>query len=168
MADFSLYAPKLLAVEGNFSNHPEDFGGMTMQGITLATYRAYCGEDKTIKDLQNISYGTWQEIMKDGYWDKCRADEIENQSVAEIIADWCVNSGQTGIRKAQEVVGVKPDGIVGPKTLSAINGANPAELHERILMARHQFYEGLVRKNPSQKVFLNGWKNRLSHFKYEE
>ena len=28
--------------------------------------------------------------MKDLYWDKCLADEIENQSLAEIIVDWCV------------------------------------------------------------------------------
>ena len=167
MADFSKYAPKLLQLEGGYSNHKEDKGGVTVKGITLATYRAYCGEDKTAKDLQNISYGTWQDIMKDGYWDRCLADEIENQSVAEIIADWCVNSGQTGIRKAQEVIGVKPDGIVGPKTLEAINRADAEELFDRIKMARRQFYESLVSKNPSQGVFLNGWLNRLKVFKFE-
>lgn len=167
MADFSKYAPKLLLIEGGFSNHPEDFGGMTMKGVTLATYRSYCGSDKTIKDLQNMSHGTWKSIMKDMYWDRCRADEIENQSVAELIADWCVNSGSTGIFKAQEVIGVKPDGIVGPKTLGAINGSDSAELHQRILDARKQFYVNIVKRNPSQKVFMNGWMNRLSHFKYE-
>lgn len=166
MADFNLYVPTLSKVEGNFSNHPEDFGGMTMHGVTLATYRAYCGQDKTVKDLQNMSHGTWRRIMKDMYWDKVRADEIDNQSVAEIIADWCVNSGQTGIRKTQDVLGVKPDGIVGPKTLSAIKSANPKELHERLWQARYQFYHSLVKKNPSQKVFLKGWLNRLEHFKY--
>ena len=167
MADFNKYAPKLSLVEGGFSNHPEDFGGMTNHGITLATYRAYCGEDKTVKDLQNMSHGVWKAIMKDMYWDRCRADEIDDQCVAEIIADWCVNSGLTGIRKAQEVIGVKPDGIVGPKTLAAINGANPAELHERIWQARQQFYINIVKSKPTQKVFMNGWMNRLGHFKYE-
>lgn len=168
MADFDKYAPKLQKVEGNFSNHPDDFGGMTMKGITLATYRSYCGEEKTVKDLMNISHGTWRKIMKDMYWDKCKADEIESQSVAEIVVDWCVNSGMTGLRKVQEIVGCRPDGIAGPITLSLINSSDPRNLFDRIMNARKQFYGNIVKKNPSQKVFLNGWMNRLKVFEFEE
>ena len=167
MADFSKYAPKLLQLEGGYSNDKDDKGGITVKGITLTTYRAYCGANKTAKDLQNISYGTWQNIMKDGYWDKCRADEIDNQSLAEIIADWCVNSGTTGIKKAQNVIGVKPDGIVGPITLSMINNSNPETLHDRILKARKHHYDDIVEKDPTQKKFYNGWMNRLKMFKFE-
>ena len=166
MADFYLYAPKLQMVEGGFSNHPEDFGKATMKGVTLATYRSYCGEEKTVKDLMNISHGTWKSIMKDMYWDKCLADEIENQSLAEIIVDWCVNSGMIGLRKVQEIAGTKPDGIAGKKTLAAINGADAGELFVRIKDARKQFYTNIVKKNPSQKVFMNGWMNRLGMFKF--
>jgi lysozyme family protein len=167
MANFDLYVPTLSVVEGGFSNHPDDFGKMTMHGVTLATYQAYCGKDKTIGDLKNMSHGTWRAIMKDMYWDKCRADEIDDQKVAEIIADWCVNSGYVGIKKAQEVIGVKPDGVVGPITLSRINSSDARSLHDRLWQARYQFYHGLVAKNPSQKVFLKGWLNRLGHFKYD-
>lgn len=168
MADFKVYAPKLLQLEGGYSNHTEDKGSHTMMGVTLATYRAYCGQEKTIKDLQNMSYGTWCDIMKDLYWDKCRADEIENQSLAEIIADWCVNSGLIAIRKVQEVVGCKPDGVVGPITLSLINSSDAEQLHERIWKARQQFYINIVKKNERQKVFMNGWMNRLLMFKFAE
>ena len=164
MAKFKDFAPKLLQFEGGYVNHSEDKGGPTNKGVTLATYRDYCGHEKTIKDLQNMSFGTWQNIMKDLYWDKCRADEIQNQSLAEIIVDWCVNSGLIGIRKVQEVAGVRPDGIVGPKTLSAINGADAEQLFDRIWKARQQFYINLVKKNPRQQVFMNGWMNRLHSF----
>lgn len=167
MADFKRYAPKLLQLEGGYSDHPSDAGGVTMKGVTLATYRAYCGQEKTAKDLINMSYGTWQNIMKDMYWDKCRADEIVNQSVAEILVDWCVNSGLVGLRKVQEMVGAKPDGIAGPITLSKINSSNSMELFDRIWNARKQFYVNIVKRNPSQKVFMNGWMNRLGMFKYE-
>ena len=168
MAEFGKYAPKLLQLEGGFVNHPEDKGGITNKGVTLQTYRSYCGQDKTVKDLQNISYGTWQNIMKDMYWDKCRADEIESQSLAEIIVDWCVNSGMVGLRKVQEIVGCKPDGIVGPITLSLVNSSDASNLFDRIWKARQQFYINIVKRNPSQKVFMNGWMNRLCQFKYEE
>lgn len=167
MADFKKYAPKLLQVEGGYVNHPDDSAGPTNKGITLATYRDYCGQDKTIADLQNISYGTWQKIMKDMYWDKCKADHIDSQSVAEILVDWCVNSGMVGLRRVQELVGAKPDGIAGPITLSLINTSDPKMLFDRIMAARNQFYINIVKKNPSQKVFMNGWMNRLGHFKYE-
>ena len=167
MADFKAYAKKLIELEGGYVNHPDDQGGPTNLGITLNTFREYCGQGKTIKDLREMSYGVWSEIMKDRYWDKCLGDEIENQSVAEITVDWCINSGLVGLRRVQEIAGVKPDGIAGPKTLEAINGANQQELFERIMSARNQFYIDIVKRNPSQRVFMNGWMNRLGKFKYE-
>lgn len=165
MADFKKYAPKLLQLEGGFVNHPEDKGGITNCGITLETFRSFLGQDKTVKDLQSMSYGMWKEIIKAGYWDKVKGDEIENQSLAELIADWCVNSGLSAIRKVQEVLGCKPDGIVGPITLSLINTSDAENLHERIWNARQQFYINIVKRNPRQKVFMNGWMNRLNRFK---
>ena len=168
MADFSKYAPKLLKFEGGYVNHPDDPGGPTCNGVTLATYRAYCGQEKTVKDLQNISFGTWEKIMKDLYWDRVKGDEIENQSLAEIIADWAVNSGLTGVMKMQEVVGCKPDGIVGPITLSLINTSDAEQLFDRLWKARQQYYINIVKRNPKKKVFMNGWMNRLNSFKFEE
>lgn len=168
MADFKKYAPKLLQLEGGFVNHPEDKGGITNCGITLETFRSFFGQDKTVKDLQSMSNGMWKEIIKAGYWDKVKADEIENQSLAELIADWCVNSGLSAIRKVQDVLGCKPDGIVGPITLSLINTSDAEKLHERIWNARHQFYINIVKRNPRQKVFMNGWMNRLNRFKFSE
>ena len=167
MAEFKEYAKKLMELEGGFVDHPDDRGKATNMGVTIDTYRRYCGDDKKVKDLLNMSYGTWCNIMKDLYWDKCLADKIDNQAVAEITVDWCVNSGLQGLRKVQEIVGTKPDGIAGPKTLAAINGANQQELFDRIMYARTLFYENIVKKNPSQRVFLNGWKNRLKMFKFE-
>ena len=168
MADFKKYAPKLLQLEGGFVNHPEDKGGITNCGITLETFRSFLGQDKTVKDLQSMSYGMWKDIIKAGYWDKVKGDEIENQSLAELIADWCVNSGLTAIRKVQDVLGCKPDGIVGPITLSLINSSDAEKLHEWIWNARHQFYINIVKRNPRQKVFMNGWMNRLNRFKFSE
>ena len=59
MADFKEYAKKLIEIEGGYVNHPDDLGGATMCGVTLNTFKQYCGAGKTIKDLRNMSYGTW-------------------------------------------------------------------------------------------------------------
>lgn len=166
MADFSKFAPLLLQLEGGYVWHPDDQGGPTNMGVTLRTYRSYCGQDKTVADLKQMSFGTWKGIMKDMYWDKCQADKINSQPLAEIIVDWCVNSGSTGIRKVQEILSLKPDGIVGPLTLAAVNGHRPQELFDRIKAARKQFYIDIVKRNPSKKVFMNGWMNRLESFAF--
>lgn len=167
MAEFKKYAPRLLQFEGGYVYHPADHGGPTMSGVTLDTYRQFYGKQKTVEDLKKISQDEWQTIMKDGYWDKCKADAIKSQSVAEIMVDWCVNSGTKGIRKVQEIAGTIPDGVVGPKTIAAINSHDPMELFNRIWQGRYHFYNSIVKNNPSQKVFLNGWMNRLNSFNFE-
>ena len=99
--------------------------------------------------------------MKSGYWDVCKADQIDNQKIAEIITDWCVNSGTNRIRNVQTILGVKPDGCVGPVTLGAINGGDADDLYRRIMTARRGLFERIVRNDPRQKVNLRGWMNRL-------
>lgn len=168
MADFNRFAPLLKKLEGGFVNHPYDRGGATNMGVTLDTYRAHYGKDKTVSDLKSMTDHQWAHIMKPGYWDRCKADYISSQSVAEIIVDWYVNSGSSGIRKVQEIAGTSPDGVFGSLTLAAVNGHRPHELFDRIKAARKQFYINIVRRNPSQKVFLNGWMNRLDRFVFSE
>lgn len=168
MADFKKYIPKLQLFEGGYVNHPDDKGGPTNRGITLRTYRDHFGQHKTIEDLKSLSDKEWEHIMKTGYWDKCKADKIDSQAVAEILVDWCINSGMVGLRRVQELVGAKPDGIAGPITLSLINSSDPHQLFDRIKAARNQFYINRVKLNPSQKVFMPGWMNRLGLFEYYE
>lgn len=166
MADFNLYAPKLRKLEGGFVNDPSDKGGATMAGVTLSTYRRYYGESKTVNDLKNITDIQWNHIMKTGYWDMAKADYIRNQSIAEIFADWVVNSGPAGIRAFQRAQAIKADGIVGTKTLSILNAPNEEVIFNRIKSARESYYRKIVMMNPSQGKFLYGWLSRLRQFNY--
>lgn len=155
MADFLRYAPKLLKWEKGFVDDPADAGGATMDGVTLSTFRRYYGNDKTVVDLRRMTKEQWNTIMRK-YWDYCKADQINNQSIAELIVDWYVNSGFIGLKKAQRVLGVTPDGKFGPVTLKAINSHEPEYLHAGIKEARREHYAGLCRVNPSQIKFLKG------------
>lgn len=167
MANHLLLIPKVLKWEGGFVNHPNDKGGATNKGVTLQTFRKYFGKTKTVNDLKNITNEQWQYIFKNGFWDRWKADLIKNQSIAELLVDWLYNSGTWGIKYPQQVLGVVPDGVVGQKTLSAINNyPNQEELFNRLWNRRKKHYEDIVKKNPSQKVFLRGWMNRLNSFRY--
>lgn len=66
------------------------------------------------------------------YWDRWRADEIKNQSVANILVDWVWASGSHGIKRPQRLLGVKADGIVGKQTLAALNAMDAATLFKMI------------------------------------
>lgn len=169
MAEFERYAPLLKELEGGFVEHPADPGGATNMGVTLKIYRSFFGQNKTVGDLRRITDAEWSRIMKTGYWDKCLADGIGNQSVAEIFVDWAVNSGPaTAIRRVQEIAGTRPDGCAGPKTIAAINASNPEELFIRIKDARIQYYRKLVVSRPEMGVFLKGWLNRVDKFTFKK
>ncbi len=66
----------------------------------------------------------WGVIFKKYYWDKWNADDIKDQNVANILVDWVWASGAYGIKIPQRVLGVDVDGIVGPKTIAAVNARN--------------------------------------------
>lgn len=162
------YAPLLHSLEKGISNRASDRGGFTVDGVTLTTFRQFYGQDKTEADLRNMTRPQWRHIMKTGYWDVCKADQIEDQKLAELIVDWCVNSGTARIRNVQSILEVRPDGCVGPVTLAAINGGDTAELYRRIMAARTGWFERIVRNDPRQMVNLRGWMNRLKRLEGHE
>lgn len=167
MASFSLYAPKLKQYEGGFVNNINDAGGATNCGVTLATFRQFYGNNKTVNDLKKMTNEQWTVIMKSQFWDKMKADSIKNQSVAELCVDWIINSGVSRVKNIQAILGVTADGIVGPQTISAINAANQQQLHFKIKAARMKFYESCVLNRPANLQFYDGWVSRLAAFKYK-
>ena len=173
MADARKLMPHVLRWEGGFVNDPLDAGGATMKGVTLATFRRFYGQGASVARLKAITDAQWLHIFKTGYWDKCLADRIVSQSVANAIVDWAYNSGPaTAAKKVQAIlaevfsVPLKIDGAIGPKTIAAINGADPRRLFDEVQRSRLAFVEAIVRNKPSQVKFLNGWRNRINSLKF--
>lgn len=170
MADVMKLVPFILKWEGGFVDDPDDLGGATNRGVTIGTYATYCKKKgypaPTVERLKNLSEKDWAEILKTMYWDRWKADEIKSQSVANILVDWVWASGVNGIKIPQKVLGVTADGIVGAKTLAALNARNPKELFEEIREARVQFIEDICRKRPANNKFKKGWLNRINSLQY--
>lgn len=167
MADYKKLIPFILKWEGGFVNDPLDKGGATNKGITISTFRQVFGKSKTVDDLKHITDEQWNYIFKLYYWDRYKADSINNQSIANICVDWVWASGIWGIKKVQQLLNTTADGIVGPKTINAINNQHPKELFNKIKKARITFVENIVKHNPSQNRFLKGWLNRINNIQYE-
>jgi len=159
--------------EGGFVNDLIDKGGATNMGVTLPTWHAV-GYDKDgdgdidIDDIRMLTKDDATIVLKKYYWDRWHADEIINQSIANILVDWVWCSGKWGIIIPQRILKVTDDGIVGKDTLSAVNTAHHLGLFSYIMQERGNFIMNIVRRDPSQRKYLNGWMNRLNDFKFEK
>lgn len=154
------------AKKKGFSNDPDDSGGATMVGVTLSTYKTYCKRNglrtPSVTDLKAISYKVWRDILHTMYWNKWKADLIEDQSIANMLVDWVWGSGASiGIKRPQKLLKVTQDGIVGPKTIAAVNSAQ--DFLKTLYDARKAHFEAIVKSKPTSKKFLKGWMNRLDY-----
>lgn len=154
-----------------FANDPDDLGGATMCGVTLATFTEYCRRKgyprPTIVRLKAITYKEWLEILKTMFWDKWIADQINNESVALILVDWVWGSGKYGITIPQRAIGVTADGIVGPKTIAAVNARDPKQLFDLIRKERLAYIERICKSRPANVKYKKGWLNRLNDIKFK-
>ena len=170
MADVKKLAPLILQWEGGFVNDPDDLGGATNKGVTIGAFKPYFkskyGREATIQDLKNISGEDWTGILKNLYWDRWKADDIKNQSLANILVDWVWASGVHGIKRPQRILGVAPDGLVGPKTVEALNASDPRGLFDKIKTDRIKFIDEICEARPKNEKYRKGWLNRINSLRY--
>lgn len=190
MANADKLLPFILKWEGGFADDPADTGGATNMGVTIATWKQ-CGYDKDgdgdidVQDLKLISKKDVRDrVFIPHFWNRWKADNIHSQKIANILVDWVWGSGANGIKIPQRILGVKVDGIVGQKTLNAVNFADPDELFDAIFKARVNFLNNIVSSSVAayerrigrtatekeklkhtKKRFIKGWLKRLNDIK---
>jgi len=181
MADFEIAFEKLLGLEfsskENALHHNEGEDGYTFMGIyqkyypnsiiwrNLKAYKMIARDEKELSTLMfnNIeNQNQVRKIYKNEYWDKARLDDIESQKIANNIFIFGVNAGiRTAIKIAQRIVETEPDGIVGRKTIKALNGVNEDEFVKEYKERVKNYYINLAINNSKYKRYLEGWLNRV-------
>jgi lysozyme family protein len=166
-ANFSKWLTRELTYEGGFSNHPEDPGGITLEGIIQRVYDGY--RQRKGRPLQALtakmrSTAAWKaernEIYRLQYWDKIRGDELP-AGVDLVVGDGAVNSGPVqSIKWLQRAVGVTADGVLGEATMAAVL-AHPD--HDALIADICARRLAMLRQLRTWGTFGKGWARRVSN-----
>lgn len=186
MADFNKSFIPTLVHEGGYANDPDDRGGETYRGIARKFHPNWLGwvivdsyKNKGLSrpDLNAAlkSDATLNDYVKQFYkvtfWDRGRLSEINNQDIANEVYDTGVNFGigksikflQEAVNHTDRNANLDEDGLVGSKTISAVNNhKDPAKLFKTLNIIQGAAYLADVRNNPVQEKYWNGWINRVT------
>lgn len=147
-----------------------DSGGLTNYGVTQKTYDDFRTKNKLPKaSVKEIKYGEVQDLYyKDFY--KGKFDSL-SEKVAGVMFDFGVNSGpQTAAKVLQRIVGAEDDGIIGPKTLAAveeyIKEKGEDSLKSAVIDERANFMKNLIIGDPEKySGYAKGWDNRIGRMR---
>jgi lysozyme family protein len=162
MADFEKAYEKTLAKEGGYVLHQVkgDRGGMTYAGISRKNHPHWPGW-VVIDRGQEPEAEPVRHFYLLNYWRPIRGDDIAKQEIAESLFDFAVNAGvRVASKLAQIVCGTTTDGVIGPKTLAALNELQVDYFRSRYFVAKVARYRDIVAKDRTQMKFLLGWLNR--------
>jgi lysozyme family protein len=175
MANFELIKAQIIPIEGGYVFDADDPGGETKYGISKHSYPDL--------DIKNLTLDEAAVIYKRDFWDVMRLDEVSDQSIAESIFWFGVNSGtKTSIQYLQKSMNILEDaailpidGIIGKMTLRWVNyeyticdycessdiPRYQTLLLEALKLEQIHYYANIANNKPSQQKFLLGWINRV-------
>lgn len=147
----------VLKSEGGFVNDPKDSGGMTNLGVTKRTWEEWVGHPVDEKIMRNLKPEYVAPMYKKKFWDSCGCDNLA-KGLDYVVFDFAVNAGPgRSVKTLQSTIGCVPDGIIGAKTLAAINASNIEKLIKSFSLAKSAYYKTLK----TYPVFGKGWENRI-------
>ena len=163
MERFKKFLDYIFEVEGGYTNDKNDRGGKTAWGITEEEARefGYTG------DMKDLTKDFAKNIYLKKYYLGNKLDKVVDDKVALSICDWAVNSGRNGTINVQIAVNqltnanLDVDGIIGNKTLDALNAVDPEKFLEIYHILQRLYYKGKVEADKTQEDFLAGWLNRV-------
>lgn len=148
--NFDLAFEKLIGHEGGYVNDPRDPGGETKFGISK---RSYPGED-----IKALTLARAKALYLRDSWGPAGCDAVPDGAKFDLF-DTAVNSGvRRAIKLVQQAVGEAPDGVLGPRTLQALQSMPPARFVARFNGARLAFMCSL----PAWRDFSKGWALRIA------
>lgn len=176
------------AAEGGLTDDPDDRGGITNHGVSLAFLRGLAEESQANRETlhrMQIRLPITREVIKTltpdkatslfrwQFWNRLHLDDGMPLRMACLIYDAAVNHGRAwGVRLAQrgynaagQGARLDDDGVLGPLTRKALSSADTPAVHDAILKARRAYYEAIIAHDARQERFRRGWMNRVANLR---
>jgi lysozyme family protein len=151
----------VLKHEGGYVNNKLDPGGMTNLGVTKKVWEEFVGKEVDEAEMRALTSELVKPLYKKNYWDKIKADQLPI-GVDYAAYDLAVNSGTGRAAKyLQRIAGVPDDGVIGPKSMEAIQSCDPEQTVDAICDMRLEF----LKKLPTWDTFGKGWGRRVEEVK---
>ncbi|WP_163850423.1 holin-associated N-acetylmuramidase [Pseudooceanicola aestuarii] len=185
--DVRTIAEEIVNREGGYVNDPDDPGGATKYGVTLAALRGLArdltGDGRVDHaDLLALNRDQAVGIFLEHYFHAPGLDALP-QVLWDSIFDMQVNAGNRAVKLLQQVLRrmgwpLAIDGRVGPRTIAAAGQAAeaaPQQLRDAYAIARRNFYFRLADRRPASRKFARtragskgGWILRAETFMSEK
>jgi len=183
MQNIKNMAKAIVQLEGGYVFHPNDPGGATKYGVTLATLRQLgldINDDQIIdeQDVKDLSSEKAVDIYVEHYFNKPNISLLPD-IVHENVFDMYVNSGRRAVRLFQQLLCdmgslISVDGEIGPQTQKAgkrLAQAAPDHLNDAYAIVRQNYYLSLGDERPRLRKFARtnrgekgGWVIRAESF----
>lgn len=151
-----LWLETVFAREAGYVNDPDDSGGPTNMGCTIATLSSWRGTEVTAQDVKDLTKDEARAIFLARYWQAVRGDQLPS-GIDIYVGDMAILQGPgSAARILQQVVHTENDGFIGPKTIEACRKLAPMQVLLDLHDARMEYLEG----RPKWDKYGKGWSNR--------
>lgn len=162
--------------EGGLSDDPDDRGGVTNYGVSLAFLKDLEAEPRGLTLLRSVGLplpasqetvlavtpDSAKAIFRAVFWEWPGVSRLP-PLLAVVVYVFGVNAGSgQSVKLLQKALGVASDGIIGQDTLHAANDASDYAAAMDVIDWQETYYLNIVTSRPSQNKFLNGWLNRTN------
>lgn len=151
--------------DGAPHNDPNDKGGFTKYGIAQNYHKDI--------DVASLDLPGAYQVYKEGYWNPFNLGLVSDKDVASALLDTTVQHGvdrDTAHMIQQAViasgVSIANDGVIGPKTIAAINSLPAKPFIGKLYDIRKNYYQTLAAHDAKSASELKGWLARISQYKY--
>ena len=158
---------RILLKEGGFVNHPNDKGGPTNWGITIATLATWRKTGVTEEDVRRLTQAEAKSIYFANYWTPMKLGLCHDRRLAMMMLDQGCNRGTIipvkdlqGVLNKYFMKNLVIDGEFGPLSANAARESDMTKLIVYYVSDCQDRYNDIIRRDPSQAVFAVGWGNR--------
>lgn len=153
---------RLIGHEGGYSTDKRDPGNWTGGKVGVGTLKGtkfgLAANTYPNLDIKNLSLAQAKQIYKKDWWDKLGGHGLHS-AITFQLWDFAINAGRSrAIKELQQAVGVTADGVIGSKTLEAVNAHDLNDVILTLTAERLKFYTSLK----TWPTWGKGWTNRVA------